>query len=283
MTISSASQPNLGFVTDYMGRGQCCSTYSNPHKQKRFRLPPRREVPMPNSENSNIRSNSGIRCPAVLQNVLLALLLLHFLGVLSEPLRFFSRSEVRTGPEFAMLSDLYKPYSQWLYINHGYFFFAPNPGPGHLIECTIQPQVSQTESSQTLLLPDRKAHWPRLLYHRYFMLAEFYNSRFAPATIGDEEKKDPEFVRRWAYDKELYDQLQSLIVSSLKHSQTVERIELKRLERLLPDSQQVLKEGWTLNDPRLISVLSETLQDAAVVPVDELPSKTKERKERVRP
>ena len=64
---------------------------------------------------------------------MLALFSLHFLGVLSEPLRFFSRSDVRTGPEFAALGELLKPYSQWLYINHGYFFFAPNPGPGHLI------------------------------------------------------------------------------------------------------------------------------------------------------
>ncbi len=28
--------------------------------------------------------------------------------------------------------------------------------------------------------PDRKAQWPRLLYHRYFMLSEFLNSLSAP-------------------------------------------------------------------------------------------------------
>jgi len=88
---------------------------------------------MNHSETPTACDKSEIRCPKVLQNVMLALFSLHFLGVLSEPLRFFSRSDVRTGPEFAALGELLKPYSQWLYINHGYFFFAPNPGPGHLI------------------------------------------------------------------------------------------------------------------------------------------------------
>ena len=226
-------------------------------------------------------NRSENRCPPVTQKVLLALLLLHFLGVLSEPLRFFSRSEVRTGPEFAWLGESLKPYSQWLYINHGYFFFAPNPGPSHLIECTWddpgspKPAEGAVVSTEKLLLPDRNEHWPRLLYHRYFMLSEFYNSRFAPAQVSEEAKKDVEFMQQWAFYKELYDQIGASIVGSLKHSRHKEHAQLKRLERALPDSQQVLKEGWTLNDPRLISVLSESLQDpAAVIPVDVLPSKT---------
>ena len=164
-----------------------------------------------------------------------------------------------------------KPYSQWLYMNHGYFFFAPNPGPGHLIQC------SNENSNQAFLLPNRDEHWPRLLYHRYFMLAEFYSSRYAPPQVSAEEKKDLEFMQRWASDKVLYDQIQSSIVSSLKHSRNHENIELRRVERLLPDSQQVLKEGWVLNDPRLTSVLPETIIEPAIsVPVDELPSKTNE-------
>jgi len=129
-------------------------------------------------------------------------------------------------------------------------------------------------ASQTLLLPDRNQHWPRLLYHRYFMLAEFYTSRFAPAQVSDEAKKDLEFMQSWAFDKELYDQLQASIAGSLRHSRNVDHVELKRLERLLPDSQQVLKEGWTLNDPRLIRQLPETVELNDVVPVDLLPSKT---------
>jgi len=220
----------------------------------------------------------AIRCPTSIQYFLLFGFLIHFLGVLAEPLRFFSRSEIRTGPEFAWLSDTMKPYSQWLYLNHGYFFFAPNPGPGHLIQCKLSAssadEPSGQESSQVLLLPDRNEHWPRLLYHRYFMLSEFYTNRYAPEQVTQELKKDLEFMQTWASDKELYDLIQSSIVSSLKHSRNVEKVKLRRIERLLPDSQQVLKEGWSLNDPRLTSLLSETMIEAtAIEPIDELPNK----------
>ena len=208
--------------------------------------------------------------------------LIHFLGVLSEPLRFFSRnefsrSEIQTGPEFALLGETMKPYSQWLYMNHGYFFFAPNPGPSHLIQCSLssgfETKPTENEPFQTLFLPDRKEHWPRLLYHRYFMLSEFYTSRYAPEQVTEELKKDLEFMPRWAFDKEIYDQIQSSIVASLKHSRVKEKIQLRRVERLLPESHQVLREGWSLNDPRLTVVLPETMiESAETVPVNELPN-----------
>ena len=223
-------------------------------------------------------SDAAIRCPAWLRTILLAAFLVHFLGVLSEPLRFFSRSEIQTGPEFSWLGETMKPYSQWLYMNHGYFFFAPNPGPGHLIQCSLssrsEAEPSENESIQTLFLPDRDEHWPRLLYHRYFMLSEFYTSRFAPQQVTEELRKDLEFMPRWAFDKEIYDQIQSSIVASLKHTRGKEKVQLRRVERLLPEPDQVLREGWNLNDPRLTIVLPETMiEAAATVPVNELPRK----------
>ncbi len=238
--------------------------------------PKNAENAIPSAESSS--EALAIRCPAWLRYVLLAAFLVHFLGVLSEPLRFFSRSEIQTGPEFAWLADTMKPYSQWLYMNHGYFFFAPNPGPSHLIQCSLSSrsatESSETELVQTLFLPDRNEHWPRLLYHRYFMLSEFYTSRYAPQQVTEELKKDREFMPQWAFDKEIYDQIQSSIVASLKHSRSKEKVQLRRVERLLPESHQVLREGWSLNDPRLTIVLPETMiESAATLPVNELPSK----------
>jgi len=237
-----------------------------------------------NLENSALSAdgtseNPVILCPTWLRTVLLVMLLIHFLGVLSEPLRFFSRSEIQTAPEFAWLSETMKPCSQWLYMNHGYFFFAPNPGPSHLIQCSLSSRsetgLSENEPFQTLFLPDRMEHWPRLLYHRYFMLSEFYTSRYAPEQVTEELKKDLEFMPRWAFDKEIYDQIQSSIVASLKHSRGKEKVQLRRVERLLPEVHQVLREGWSLNDPRLTVVLPETMiESAATVPADELPSKS---------
>jgi hypothetical protein len=219
-------------------------------------------------------------CPAGIQIALLLGFFVHFSGVLSEPLRFFSRSEVRTGPEFAWLAETMKPYSQWLYINHGYFFFAPNPGPSHLIQCDFSPPDKSEaieKPGSKLTMPDRAEHWPRLLYHRYFMLSEFYNSRFAPQQVTEELKKDTEFMQSWSFNKELYDQLQKSMVTSIKHSRSKVTVELRRVERWLPSSQQVLREGWTLNDARLTNVLSETMMAEAVAPaIQELPIKPSE-------
>lgn len=216
-------------------------------------------------------------CPVWLQRLLLGALLLHALGVLSEPFRFFSRSEVRTGPEFVWLGETMKPYSQWLYMNHGYFFFAPNPGPSHLIQFSLnQPTGKQQDliPLQSNRLPDRNKHWPRLLYHRYFMLAEFYTSRYAPQQLSDDLKKDVEVMSNWAFDKGLYDQIQYSIKESLEYSLGTEITALNRIERELPSSEQVLKQGWALNDPRLTIVLPETMVEIPTnQPADVLPSK----------
>ena len=70
-----------------------------------------------------------------------------------------------TGP----LARLVAPVHRALFQGHGYRFFAPEPGPGHFVECRY---TMQDGSEQITHFPDRQAHQPRLLYHRWFMLAE---------------------------------------------------------------------------------------------------------------
>lgn len=63
---------------------------------------------------------------------------------------------------------LTEPYSAVLFLNHGYHYFAPDPGSSTLIG------YSMTRDGDTAIsgrIPD-PAIFPRLLYHRYFMLAE---------------------------------------------------------------------------------------------------------------
>ena len=67
------------------------------------------------------------------------------------------------------LLNVLQPYLDIAYLNHGYGFFAPDPGPSHLIRYTVEWSDGRTIHGQ---LPDRNRHWPRLLYHRHFMLAE---------------------------------------------------------------------------------------------------------------
>ena len=63
---------------------------------------------------------------------------------------------------------VFRPYLQVLYLDHGYHFFAPEPG-----ESTLLAFVAERPDGTTVRgrLPD-KAVGPRLLYHRYFMLTE---------------------------------------------------------------------------------------------------------------
>ena len=62
-----------------------------------------------------------------------------------------------------------RPLVGALYLGHGYRFFAPNPGPGHSIRWTATMPDGSTRSGS---IPDRDGDWPRLLYHRRFMVAE---------------------------------------------------------------------------------------------------------------
>lgn len=82
------------------------------------------------------------------------------------------------GSELARsIANGFGPYLQAAFLNNGYRFFAPEPGPGHLVRYEVVTRDGrQIEGS----FPDRKAQWPRLLYHRHFMLSEFLNSLSAP-------------------------------------------------------------------------------------------------------
>jgi hypothetical protein len=61
-------------------------------------------------------------------------------------------------------------YLDALYMNQGHSFFAPDVGPGHLIRYELfDPSGRVVEQGE---FPNRKEYWPRLRYHRHFMLAD---------------------------------------------------------------------------------------------------------------
>lgn len=64
--------------------------------------------------------------------------------------------------------NVFRWYLNALYLNHGYSFFAPDPGPSLVMEYEVQRKDGSTIRRGRL--PDVERHWPRLLYHRYFML-----------------------------------------------------------------------------------------------------------------
>jgi len=99
------------------------------------------------------------------RSVVSVLVLFHLFCVALAPL-----AVVEPRPLMAVsLQQIVSPYSESLFLLHGYRFFAPEPGPGHLVSYRINQANGQVIEG---LFPDRDQTWPRLLYHRWFMLSE---------------------------------------------------------------------------------------------------------------
>ncbi|MFO1019124.1 MAG: hypothetical protein U0903_00265 [Planctomycetales bacterium] len=96
------------------------------------------------------------------------LLGLHLLAVVVGPWAV-APSSILSQDFFGVLG----PYLEATYLNHGYHFFAPEPGPSHLIRYEI---TRGDGSTLTGVFPDKNKNWPRLMYHRHFMLTEHLNS-----------------------------------------------------------------------------------------------------------
>jgi hypothetical protein len=77
-------------------------------------------------------------------------------------------------PTSPLVQKVAQYYMQWyldaLYLNHGYHFFAPEPSAGHLIRYQVIDDRGVVKEQGEF--PSKKDNWPRLLYHRYFMLAD---------------------------------------------------------------------------------------------------------------
>jgi hypothetical protein len=140
------------------------------------------------------------------------------------------------------------PYLRLAYLNHGYRFFAPNPGPSHLVRYEVdgaeRGQISGT-------FPDPGELWPRLLYHRFFMISEtVYNIedpvsiRPVAGALSETELREFEEQRRTA------DALVRSIARHLLEQHHGQRVRLFLREHRIPTPPQVLA-GWKLNDPRL--------------------------------
>ena len=95
----------------------------------------------------------------------LVLLMLYLAIVVLAPMTNPSGAPYLTTPVAKKVS----PVHQALYLNHGYRFFAPDPGPSHSLVYEIEAADGQKIKGH---FPDREKTSPRLLYHRWFMLSE---------------------------------------------------------------------------------------------------------------
>lgn len=120
-----------------------------------------------------------------------------------------------------------RPLVHALGLDHGYRFFAPNPGPGHAIRWTVTRPDGSTETGT---IPDRDTDWPRLLYHRRFMVPEKIAARVPPAAA-------PAEVQREA--RADWEPLVRGVARNLLRATGGSTVRLELVERYLPDPGEV--------------------------------------------
>lgn len=184
------------------------------------------------------------------------ILVFHLLAVIAEPFALFTRGANAVSPAASPIRKNLAAYVEFGYLNHGYFFFAPNPGPSHLLECILK---SANGDQSRLRLPDRRTQWPRLLYHRHFMLAEFLHQLHVDAITEQDEASAPnkELLNAWRSERARYEWVRDSMIKHLKHRYGVDSAEIFRLEHRLPSDIEVFRDKIPLNDERLYVVLPD--------------------------
>ena len=93
-----------------------------------------------------------------------AWLIMHLTAIITAP--------ATVGPSSQTARNVWEfvsPYLQGAYLNHGFHYFAPQPGSSNLVSWTVTLEDGSTKSGR---FPNFDIK-PRLLYHRHFMLSEF--------------------------------------------------------------------------------------------------------------
>jgi hypothetical protein len=161
--------------------------------------------------------------PAVRAAVSL-LVILHLFAVFVGPWAMPPASDLAVGS-----ARIFQPYLDVLSLANGYRFFAPEPGPSHLVRYEVTLADGTLKTGE---FPNRQAHRPRLLYHRYFMLSEFINTLVNP----DAPERAEAFAK--GYARHLADQYDARSV----------RLFLRR--HYVPRSGEV-RQGMRLSDKAL--------------------------------
>ena len=200
--------------------------------------------------------------PSLRFRVVVSLLVLwHLWAVVGEPVEFITRLGfgIEGSPAGMAFNRPVRPYAQFTYLSHGYAFFAPDPGPSHLLEARWQ-QADGT--SQQLRFPDLRRQRPRLLYHRHFMLTEFLNNVHTaslPEGLREDEQAE---TRAWKASREQYEAIRDSYRRHLGYRLQVpwEGIELHRIAHRAPFVPEYLDQGVRLKDQRLFTELPDTLE-----------------------
>ena len=115
-------------------------------------------------------------------------------------------------------------------LDHGYFFFAPDPGASHLVRYRAEFDDGREPIAE--MFPDKFKQWPRLLYHRHFMLSEHLHASFVPPQPPP--GLDPLALPDWRSSRGLYEARWEGFRRHLMRVHGADRVTLTRVEHRPP-------------------------------------------------
>jgi hypothetical protein len=145
------------------------------------------------------------------------------------------------------------PYMEAMFLGHAYKFFAPAPGPSHLVHYEIEMTDGAVKKG---VFPNLEEEQPRLLYHRHFMLTERVAAGPPDAPPDAAQMPDPNGVvptprpneqpplTRWEQE------LARSYANHLKAKYQARRVTLTLERHFFPAVYEVQK-GMKLDDPSL--------------------------------
>jgi hypothetical protein len=222
-------------------------------------------------EQNQAATDATCPWPVWLRIVVSLLVTIHLWAILGRPIEFATGGP--TGPSPASTA-FYRPvrgYSEFAYLNHGYAFFAPDPGPSHLIRVRLVPAESGTSdlgsqlASDQLTYPDLSRQWPRLLYHRHFMLTEFLHNTYQPRLMPAEIAENPLLANRWRLDRSRHEAILESMASHLRGVTGAKEVMIRRVEHRLVGLPEFLGGQRRLDDPSLYVDLLE-VEDQSPIP-----------------
>lgn len=207
------------------------------------------------------------------------LIALHLTAVFTAPFAFASSVGGSSSPLADAMMGALRPYIVALYLDHGYFFFAPNPGPARLVDYRIE--FADGRPPIKGRFPNLATERPRLLYHRHFMLSEALSNRFVPPvpppeptppalTADSAERAAYQFakaeharaVAAWQRQRGQYEAMRRSIEEHLLTSHAGEKVALTRIEHRLASPDEVQSAERALDAADSYSELPEVLREA---------------------
>jgi hypothetical protein len=192
------------------------------------------------------------------------LLIGHLWAVIGRPFEFATQGPYGTSPSASALYAPIRGYSEFAYLNHGYAFFAPDPGPSHYFQAAVTDQQGQRAEYK---FPDLDDQWPRLLYHRHFMLAEFFNDvHHPPGSPPEELANDAVASANWIRGRQRFEDVRDSILNHLRKKHPNCEVAIRRVEHRQPGLPEFINGGIGTRDERLLRILFDTIDGLPAQP-----------------